>query len=137
MNYLLKIKNIVDRLASVGHIVSSSDHIEAIFNGLSEEYDTFIISVNSRTEDYTVEEIEALLLAQEGRIEKHSKELDSYSGSINLATQDSQHRKYYKGGRSIPRQQHPPHQSFNQSWNQSNHGRQNNPVKSFGRKFRN
>lgn len=76
--YLLKIKNIVDRLASVSHIVSSSYHIDAIFNGLSEEYDTFIISVNSRTEDYTVEETEALLLAQKGRIEKHSKELNSY-----------------------------------------------------------
>lgn len=58
-----KVKNIVDRLASVGHTVSSSDHIESIFNGLPIEYDTFIITVNSITEDYTVEEIESLLLA--------------------------------------------------------------------------
>lgn len=62
-DFLSKVKNIVDRLASVGHTVSSSDHIESIFNGLPIEYDTFIITVNSITEDYTVEEIESLLLA--------------------------------------------------------------------------
>lgn len=49
--------------------------MEAIFNGLYEEYDTFLVSVNSRSELYTVEEIEPLLFAQEVRIEKHSKEL--------------------------------------------------------------
>lgn len=67
--YLLKIKNVIDRLASVGHPVSSSDHIDAILNGLPEEYDTFVISINSRSESYVLEEIESLLLAQEGRIE--------------------------------------------------------------------
>lgn len=36
-DYLLKIINNVDRLASVGCVISSSDHIEAIFNGLPEE----------------------------------------------------------------------------------------------------
>lgn len=44
--YLLKVKNVVDRLASVGHAILSFDHVEAIFNGLPEECDTFVISVN-------------------------------------------------------------------------------------------
>lgn len=52
MTFFQRRKNIVDRLASVRRTVSSSDHIEAIFNGLPIEYDTFIISVNSRPEDY-------------------------------------------------------------------------------------
>lgn len=30
--YLFKVKNIVDRLASVGHTVTSPDHVKAIFN---------------------------------------------------------------------------------------------------------
>lgn len=30
-DFLCKVKNIVDHLASVGHTVSSSDHVEAIF----------------------------------------------------------------------------------------------------------
>lgn len=73
-------------------MLSKDDHVEAIFNRLHEEYETFVISINSRAESYSVEEIESLLLAQEAWIEKPTKELDS--GSFNLAT----HRKQYKGG---------------------------------------
>lgn len=76
----------------MGHKLSDVDHVEAIFNGLPEEYDTFVISVDSKPESYSAEEIESLLLAQEARIEKHSKDHDS--ASINLAT----HKKHYKGG---------------------------------------
>lgn len=54
--YLLKVKNTMDRLASVDTL-SDSDHIEFILNGLPENYDTFIVSVKSRSESYSVEEI--------------------------------------------------------------------------------
>lgn len=81
--YTLQIKIVVYRLASVGHIISSSNHVEAIFNGLLEKYDTFVISVNSRSECNFVEQIESLLLAQEARIENHSKELDSSYALVN------------------------------------------------------
>lgn len=102
----MKIKNIVDRLASVGHIVAETDHIEAIFNGLPEDYDTFVISVNSRSETYMVEEIESLLLAQETRIEKHIKELDSNVSSVNMAMHNSVHKRQYRGGTSNSSSQH-------------------------------
>ena len=62
-DYLLQLKKIVDTLASIGHTLSPQDHIEAIFNGLSKDYDVFITSVNTRTESYSVAEIEALLLS--------------------------------------------------------------------------
>ena len=62
-DYLFKIRNIVDLLALVGHKISVKYHIDAIFEGLPQDYETFIISVNSRLDPYTVEEIEALLLA--------------------------------------------------------------------------
>lgn len=78
-NFLSKVKNIVDCLASVD--VSPSDYIEAVFNELPVEYERFIISVNFRPEEYTMEEIESLLLAQETRIEKHSKGLVSNHAS--------------------------------------------------------
>lgn len=38
-DFLSKVKNIIDCLVSVGHILSPSDHNEAIFNGLPIEYD--------------------------------------------------------------------------------------------------
>ncbi|KAL6316371.1 hypothetical protein AAG906_018074 [Vitis piasezkii] len=73
-DYLLKIRNIVDHLVLVGHNLSTiGDHIDAVFERLPQEYETFIISVNSRIDPYIVEEIETLLLAQETRIEKNIK----------------------------------------------------------------
>lgn len=85
-----------------------------------QEYDTFLISVYSRSESYTIKEVESLLLAQEGRIEKHSKELNSYSASVNFAASDSQNRKYYRGGNSSSR----PSNHFNRNNNQHKLGRQ-------------
>uniref|UniRef100_A0A803Q3K0 Reverse transcriptase Ty1/copia-type domain-containing protein n=1 Tax=Cannabis sativa TaxID=3483 RepID=A0A803Q3K0_CANSA len=86
-DYLLKVKQHVDLLASVGEVLSSRDHIASIFKGLLPEYDTFIISTNTRIEDYSVAEIEALLLASESRIEK--TDLDQETDlSVNVATTD-------------------------------------------------
>uniref|UniRef100_A0A803Q9W1 Integrase catalytic domain-containing protein n=1 Tax=Cannabis sativa TaxID=3483 RepID=A0A803Q9W1_CANSA len=84
-DYLLKVKQTVDLLASVGEVLSDRDHVAAIFKGLPSEYDTFVISTNTRTEQYTVGEIEALLLASESRIEKSGKEIDL---SANLVSND-------------------------------------------------
>lgn len=63
-DFLSKVKNIIDCLVSVGHILSPSDHIEAIFNGLPIDM-IFYHFCTSRPEKYSVEEIESLLLAQE------------------------------------------------------------------------
>ena len=72
-DYLFKIRNIIDHLALVGHNLFDKDHINAVFEGLLQEYETFIISISSRIDPYAVEEIEALLLAEETRIEKNIK----------------------------------------------------------------
>jgi len=71
--YILDIKKIVDSLAAIGSPLSDADHIEAILDGLPDDYDGFVTSILSRTEPYTVEEIEALLLAHEERLEKHKQ----------------------------------------------------------------
>lgn len=51
-----------------------------------------MISVNSGSEAYSIEEIESLMLAQEARIDKHSKELDS--ASVNIASHGNLTRNY-------------------------------------------
>ncbi|XP_062078335.1 uncharacterized protein LOC133782904 [Humulus lupulus] len=99
--YLLKIKNIVDILASIGHKTSEQDHIEAIFNGLTKDYEVFITSVNTRNDPYTVAGIEALLMAQEVRIDKGLKELDITTAEANLAPQsrpNTSRGNYNNGG---------------------------------------
>ena len=81
----MRIKSIVDSLLSVDYSISTSYHIYTIFEGLPSEYDTLITVVTTRTNSYTVDEIEFVLLAQERRIEKATKALDS-NLSANLAT---------------------------------------------------
>jgi len=58
-------------LAVVGSPLSTIDHVDAILDGLSPDYDGFVTSILSRNDPYTVDELEALLLAQEERFEKH------------------------------------------------------------------
>lgn len=88
--FLLKIKTIVDQLALIGYVLTPKYHIDAIFEGFPFSYDTFVVSVESRLEDYIVAEIESLLLAQESRLDKHTRKLDHpSSSSVNLATQNT------------------------------------------------
>nr|KYP36158.1 hypothetical protein KK1_042747 [Cajanus cajan] len=49
--YLLEIKKIVDTLAVIGSPLDTTEHIDTIFDGLPEEYDPFVTSVLTRTED--------------------------------------------------------------------------------------
>ena len=92
-DYLLKIRNVVDLLTLVGHKSSIKDHIDAIFEGLPQDYETFTIYVNSRLDSYTVEEIEAFLLAQESRMEKNIKVADLSTPSLAhlITTNNSPH----------------------------------------------
>lgn len=79
--YLLRIRHFVNMLALLGYEISTKDHIDAIFNGLPPEYDILEISVNSSFTDYSVEEVESLILAQEVRIERAVKLSDSFNPS--------------------------------------------------------
>ena len=72
-DYLLKIKAITDALAGIGHPIDESDHIELIFDGLGDTYDPWITAITTRSEPYTLDQIESLLLSQEARSEKNHK----------------------------------------------------------------
>ena len=50
--YLLEIKKSVDSLAIIGAPISIEDHIEAILDGLSKDFDPFVSSIMSRKEPY-------------------------------------------------------------------------------------
>ena len=58
--------------------------------------DTFILSIESHIDPYTIDDIESLLLAQEAMIEKKNKKLDSAQPSlanIVVTSQNSQQSK--------------------------------------------
>jgi len=69
--FLQYIKKVVDFLTTDGSPITIKDHIEAIFEGFPEEYDAFITFVTSKIDSYILEQVEALLLAQEERLEKY------------------------------------------------------------------
>ena len=69
-DFLLKIRSLVDHPALVGHELSPKDYIDAIFEALPSEYDTFITAINSHIDSYTIDEVESFLLSQEARIKK-------------------------------------------------------------------
>jgi len=64
-------------LAAIRSSITAEDHIEVILDNLSDDYNSFITSVTSRFNQYTVEDIETLLLAQAERFEKHRSSIDN------------------------------------------------------------
>lgn len=70
---MLKIKKSIYALIAIGEPITDNKHINAILDGLLDEYDNFVINVSMRSESYSVAELEALLMTQEDRIERNKK----------------------------------------------------------------
>ena len=75
--YLVKIKVCVDSLTFVGVFLSTKNHVESILDDLPSDYESLVTLVTLRNDDFSVEEIEALLMAHESRVEKDNSSLDS------------------------------------------------------------
>ena len=69
LKYLFKIKKIVDNLSAIEEYVTEQDHILHILGGLGYEYNSFVISITSRTDAPNLDDINSLLLANESRLE--------------------------------------------------------------------
>lgn len=68
--YLMKLKEIVDSLIAIGDPVIEQDHIDAILEGLPEEYNSFVMMIYSRSDNPSVSNIETLLHVQEAQFDK-------------------------------------------------------------------
>lgn len=53
-HFLMKIKGCCDNLASCGEIISEQEHVTAILNGLSPEYESVIAIITASQVPYTV-----------------------------------------------------------------------------------
>ena len=63
----------MDFLAVVDAPISKQDHIEAVLDGLNEEYTSFITIVISRSDLFSIDELEVLLMAKKGLKERFNK----------------------------------------------------------------
>ncbi|WKA00029.1 hypothetical protein VitviT2T_018424 [Vitis vinifera] len=67
-DYLTKMKNYCDLLATVGHKISDIDHILAIMQGLGDEYESVMAVISSKKSSHSLQYVTSTLIAHEGRI---------------------------------------------------------------------
>lgn len=130
--YLLKIKSTVDSLISVGYEVSNNEHIESILDGLPSDYDAFVTSVSTRSDPFTVSEIEAHLLAQETRIERNQNDTSLYANLANVTSKNGASKNQYSTSSNNNRNQYTNTRNNYQNFN--NRGRNNNYYRGKGQR---
>ncbi|KAL6332879.1 hypothetical protein AAG906_019391 [Vitis piasezkii] len=85
-DYLTKMKNYCDLLATAGHKISDTDHILAIMQGLGEEYESVIAVISSKKSSPSLQYVTSTLIAHEGRI---AHKISSTDLSVNYTSQYS------------------------------------------------
>lgn len=126
MEYLLRIKAIVDALVSIGSPVPEHEHIQSILEGLLEEYCPFITSVNLRSDNIFVFELQALLISEEIELEQHVKPV-VVAPTVNLATHDSKDKNSNSSNSSKSSQSFNPSNNNNSRFHGANNrGGRNN-----------
>jgi gag-polypeptide of LTR copia-type len=83
-SYLDKKCSIVDRLRLVGSPISDDDLQLYILHGISLEYDSLIVSLNSKPGVVPFNELAGLLLAHKQRLSKHTLFSASSSSSLPI-----------------------------------------------------
>ena len=87
--YFAKIKRVADNLAAAGQPISNDDKIMYLLAGLGSNYDPVVASVTSKPDSFSLQEIQAILLNQEARLEQlHSeKSIEFQQTTANIASQ--------------------------------------------------
>ncbi|MBA0754697.1 hypothetical protein Gogos_000001, partial [Gossypium gossypioides] len=85
-DYLLKIKSFCDNLANCGEMVSEYEHVTAILNGLSIDFESVITIISASPIPYSVQTISTLLLDAEAQ---QQTLLASIPAATNMITTQS------------------------------------------------
>lgn len=85
--FLKRVKTIVNTLILIGDPVSHRDHLDAIFDGLPEEFNSLATVVSNRSSHQSIAEIESLIITYEARLDRMKKRQGSDVSSTILLTQ--------------------------------------------------
>ncbi|KAM2672155.1 hypothetical protein EV1_007888 [Malus domestica] len=85
-DYLNSIKEISDKLAAAGEPISEKDLVAYILSGLPDEYESFIDSIETRSEDVNANELHGLLLSKEISLQKRKTRSSSSSAPFHAYT---------------------------------------------------
>ncbi|EXB66235.1 hypothetical protein L484_003563 [Morus notabilis] len=70
--YVFKKKTIAYKLASIGDPISNADQLIYLFQGLGPKYNTFVIILEARPEQPSIEEVHSLLLTYDARLQRQN-----------------------------------------------------------------
>lgn len=84
--YVLQIRVLVDSLLDVGDPISERDKIDAILQGLLEEYNPLIMMIHGKVKSTNIYDVEALLYVQETQLDKFFQELLTPSVIANVSS---------------------------------------------------
>ncbi|KAH6787022.1 hypothetical protein C2S52_006574 [Perilla frutescens var. hirtella] len=93
--YLNKVKLCCDMLDSAGYKVSEEDQILHVLSGLRSEYDSVMVTITSKCENWSIGDVQALLLSFESRLESFRGTVINIDGSqppANIFTHSSNQR---------------------------------------------
>lgn len=127
-DYIKQIKSLADSLAATGNVVSSQDLIDHTLNGLGPTYDPFVISVYTKLDDLSTDDVHSLLLSYDRRLERHAHpRMDPVPLSPNIASSANVASSYNSSGNT----------SNKSSYSGSNRGGSFNRGGNFNRRGRN
>ncbi|KAK9083599.1 hypothetical protein Scep_030070 [Stephania cephalantha] len=68
--FVLKIKSVGSELKSIGQVITDSDLIQSVLNGLGHEFDPVVVLVSSQQSTMSLQDAQYLLMLHEQRIER-------------------------------------------------------------------
>uniref|UniRef100_A0A803PY32 Integrase catalytic domain-containing protein n=1 Tax=Cannabis sativa TaxID=3483 RepID=A0A803PY32_CANSA len=72
LDYTDKVQSLFDAITIAGSPIDEQDVILQLLNGLGPEYDSVVSGITSRSDLLTFDEVQALLMAHESRLEHHN-----------------------------------------------------------------
>uniref|UniRef100_A0A803Q6A3 Retrotransposon Copia-like N-terminal domain-containing protein n=1 Tax=Cannabis sativa TaxID=3483 RepID=A0A803Q6A3_CANSA len=69
--YVEKVQTIADALTVAGAPVQDQDLVLQVLNGLGPDFDSVVSGITARSDDLSIDEVQALLLSHESRLEHH------------------------------------------------------------------
>ncbi|CAA0842912.1 Unknown protein [Striga hermonthica] len=130
--FLGKVKACCDALGIAGEPVTDKNQILYILAGLGTEYNPAVVAITSRVEPYTLNEVYAMLLNLESRIDIGVQSIVNPDGSLSSVNLTSSTSKNQKNTSTYP-----TYNNQRGSFSQRGRGRSNNYRGRGGRGYRN
>lgn len=122
IDYLNSIKEISDKLVAVHESLSESDLVAYILAGLSNDYESFIDSTETRTESVATDELHSLLVSKEISLQKRKTRASASSSSMHFLayTAQSHGKSGSNNSKGNFQGRYQNHNRFNQNRNSHN-----------------